>query len=395
MDGRGGQPLIPEALDRGVVESSNDHRAAIMAIHDRASLAAVARIASDAGRLALITTRHLIWALTGLNAMLSLRSYGFNGVLLVTNSETECERVVGQTVVRVRVCAWSSHRYARESRSASEFGRATQAMALRDRVWMLAELTRLRYQVLMVDSDVCFYDNPFPKLEQQNRTLILHGGVVGFNLGVLYADGWTGGRDLGLLHVAAARMEELWWERRVWNRLRRGPLSSQVDWDQGVVNDVLQEWVSGVPCIVRTCARPFAAGSCFWRCCADPSMEGARNESAAWAVGQRRKRRDQAAIAASQTILATSFGGCDDRFGVVHLNTCGRRWRAYAPIATGGPQAATRSQAERHRVKTRRGYFDARPAQSKLEWLSLNCWHQPLTPLAAEWKLSTSSLMLF
>ena len=160
-------------------------------IKDRPSLAAAAARAQDNDQLVLLTTRSLKWALTALNAVASLRAHGFDGVLHIVSTQRECQRVLEQDAVPVRQCAWTSEDF------------------LKNRLWVLAQLASMRrYQILMADTDVCFFANPFPWLEQRNRTLILEdrrSNFGQFNLGTVYADGRSGARDLGLLDMAVAR----------------------------------------------------------------------------------------------------------------------------------------------------------------------------------------------
>ena len=306
-----------------------------------ATLATAAARAHDAGRIVLVTTNSLKWALTGLNAIALLRAQGFDGVLHITSSQRECRLVSRQTAVPVRHCAWTAHHF------------------LRNRLWTLAELARLRYQVLMVDSDVCFTDNPFTWLQRQNRALILHASDFNsFNLGTVYADGRTASPDLGLLSSAATRVEEI---HRAFVAIRESGVyvAGNVAWDQAVFADAFEEWVTGRPCILRTCREPGAIKQCFWRCCEEGILDGATNESSADHALSARTKADSAALDRSRGILAIEFAKCSSPAGIYHHATCASR------IPTAKPYS----------------YW---PRWS-IQWLGGNCWHSSLTMLAERW----------
>ena len=240
--------------------------------------------------------------------------------------------------------------------------------AMYTRLRILSQLASLqRYQVLMVDTDVCFFSNPFPWLERQRRTLILEGGrVYDFNLGTVYADSRRKVADLELLHSVASRYDELKAAFLAWRSGRRY-IDSGVAWDQGVFADALMDWVLPQPHMSLTCSYSGAASACFWRCC-EPGALGVAadllaNRTAVYRALHTARERAARRLVRSRTILATNFS-CSRQTGIAHRNVC--------PLPD---------------YSMGQGRRRANPLPTHLDWLRVYCWHAPLTALAARWQV--------
>ncbi|KAK3240451.1 hypothetical protein CYMTET_49712 [Cymbomonas tetramitiformis] len=228
------------------------------------------------------SAKHLV---TALNTISNLRRYRVDNVVLLTASEQDCKFIYGQHVIPVRVCTWSNQLsnktdwWLKDDRSRQ----ATRIWFLRLMFLDLIMQAKEQVTVLMVDTDICFTENPFPYLKSLNHDVIFNGmpEVVlcyhvslnaGINLGAIYASKSASSKSdaFGVLTEITRRMAALRISGINSTRVS-GSVNGQLLWDQNIVNDVLHSWVSGKKMYFRSCWLGFGAKkdntTCFSECC--------------------------------------------------------------------------------------------------------------------------------
>jgi hypothetical protein len=279
-----------------------------------ALLASAAKV-SDFGRLVLFTTTGLNWTITAMVPSAGLVSFGFTGAFVVVSSADECAFILETHFAGIGHCA---------------FQRWDDVNVMfRSRLWMLDELSRAGYAVVMADTDMCITTNPWTLLDAIPYTVITSGWLTNFTLGVVYANGRKHGindslvRDregLSMLSSVHARMTEFTQELLT----TRADILSSVAWDQNVFNDVMEEYVSGRPMYTRSCnfsghmfeqLDKAAQGVCFNKCCETILTDKEFLVRAA---------EDNALLLAHPHVAGSTIGHCDNGFGFMHKNVCPR-----------------------------------------------------------------------
>lgn len=275
---------------------------------EAAGLVRAATAAADDGRVVLLVTRGAEWVVTALVSAANLNEHGFHGTLLVAGSQKECDFATRQAAVPVRACAWQPWANSNEM--------------FRARLRYIDTLAHAGFAVLMADTDMCFSDNPYTWLDEQGQRVLFSGTSFGdYNLGVNFADG-RGAPDapeLGVWSEVNARMEAF--ERELYASPQQkddpGWVDPQVLWDQALVNDVWQTWVTGRPVYSRSCnLAHLKEGTCFSRCCDPQALRAGDGEPELKAEDD--KLRDN-----YPGIRGSTLGLCSGAGGVTHRNTCG------------------------------------------------------------------------
>ena len=193
-----------------------------------------------------------------------------------------------------------------------------------------------RPQVLLTDTDVCFYASPFESLRRMNHAIVLNGVPDAINIGLIYAHKtlaspphtfdlfrcaasglllavrrrtppqnapWLWPRRGRTRHVHADSVQGEGDGRCIRSEIARRQAAfrlagvdnpnvtgqnAQVFWDQALVNDVLHEWIApNLTSYARSCWLGFGAKgqnhTCFSECCLAPHpfglKPGQRDES--------------------------------------------------------------------------------------------------------------------
>jgi len=350
---------------------------------DIVNLKRAAELVNDRNRIVMLTSFGLNWALTVLNEVYFLRKYDFDGVLGIFGSREECEAIMRQEVVKLKVCTFIS---------VGKFLDSDNAWPANRLRW-LEQLAFMGYEVLMTDTDICFVSNPFIGLEASGKNIVTSGAVSNFNLGALYANGASTradkDRDLGMLTEINKRLSQM---TQDFKNAPKGSVSIAVLNDQSMVNDVMQQWISDRPMYMRSCGHVDAKdGYCFNHCCDPDQMELSANETAA----QQRIKEEMAEYrqmnAANEIgILMADLGHCASEkhpsgkcrdieinesmkgkycseFGVIHMNTCMTKYK-WQP--DGDFDSADPEKAGHH---------------NHFNFLRDNCWYSELTELSKTW----------
>eukprot|EP00854_Cymbomonas_tetramitiformis_P023918 gene23918-29021_t len=210
-----------------------------------------------------------------------LREFGREGALLLTTDPKACEYVAKQNIVPVQACVWttflgnSKDWWPKMDESRNGYKRAMNARLL---VYgKLLELKRTVH-VLFVDNDVCFFKDPFPTLEATQKSLLMSGHTSQFNLGVMFGRNDLEGLpdDLGLIKEVNRRLAYI----RALNDTRLSGRHYNAMWDQFVVNDVYEQWLTGNQTYTRSCLAFQGDEKCILpECCQGDPIKVVHNET--------------------------------------------------------------------------------------------------------------------
>jgi len=264
--------------------------------------------------------------------------------MLLTGGEEDCRFIANQRVVRVRVCTWSDN-----LNSSSDWWPGLDQSRSVDRIWFnrlhfFDKILQARSKIglLMTDTDVCYYGNPFPFLESLNKSVVLNGNPDGLNIGLIYARKYkfSPSDTFDLFKEVARRMKSF--RLAGINSTIVSKRNSRVYWDQNIVNDVVQQFVTGEPTYFRSCWIGFGDlgynSTCFADCCNSPHpfglKPGAREEenSMAWYIHRTlvplfvlgsHVKPAMTSFKTRPEIAVTNLGGCGNpSVPLEHENQC-------------------------------------------------------------------------
>lgn len=212
------------------------------------------------GRVVLLTVGgdHFPTVVTHLTNALGLvhrlREFGREGALLLTTDPKACEYVAKQKIVPVQACVWTTFlNSSRDWWPKMDESRNGYKRAMNARLLVYGKLLEMKrtVHVLFVDNDVCFFKDPFPTLEATQKSLLMSGHTSQFNLGVMFGRNDLEGLpdDLGLITEVNRRLAYI----RALNDTRLSGRQYNAMWDQFVVNDVYEQWLTGNQTYTRSC----------------------------------------------------------------------------------------------------------------------------------------------